>query len=158
MATKKIPVAERVAAIAAPIAEELGLSVWDVFFGKEGQDMILRITIDKPDGIGIDDCTALSRAVDPLLDAADLTNAPYRFEVSSPGLGRRIRTDAQLQAYIGKDVVLTLIRADEQGRREFAGSLLGYTAETVTIATEEGEAAFERSAAASIKADDDKDI
>ena len=54
--------------------------------------------------------------------------------------------------------MLTLIRADEQGRREFAGSLLGYTAETVTIATEEGEAAFERSAAASIKADDDKDI
>lgn len=158
MAVKKIPVAERTAAIAAPIAEQLGLSVWDVFYGKEGQDMILRITIDKPGGIGIADCEALSRAVDPLLDEAELTNAPYRFEVSSPGLGRRIRTDAQLQAYLGKSVVVILIRADESGSREHAGELLRYDSETVTIAAEGGETAYERSAVAAIKADDDRDI
>ncbi|MBQ4094770.1 MAG: ribosome maturation factor RimP [Oscillospiraceae bacterium] len=158
MAVKKIPVAERTAAIAAPIAEQLGLSVWDVFYGKEGQDMILRITIDKPGGIGIADCEALSRAVDPLLDEAELTNAPYRFEVSSPGLGRRIRTDAQLQAYLGKSVVVILIRADESGSREHTGELLRYDSETVTIAAEGGETAYERSAVAAIKADDDRDI
>ena len=72
MAEKK-SIAERVREIADPVAEQLGLSVWDVFYGKEGQNMIMRITIDKPEGIGIQDCESMSRAVDPLIDEAKVS-------------------------------------------------------------------------------------
>ena len=117
MAEKK-SIAERVREIADPVAEQLGLSVWDVFYGKEGQNMIMRITIDKPEGIGIQDCESMSRAVDPLIDEANLTSAPYSFEVSSPGLGRRIRTDEQFIVWNGRPVAVKLIREDAQGKKE----------------------------------------
>lgn len=158
MSDKKLPLAARVLALAEPIAAELGLSVWDVFYGKEGQAQVLRITIDKPQGVGIDDCEALSRAVDPLLDSAMESAPTYRFEVSSPGLGRRISTDRQMDAYIGKPVRLTLIRADETGERQFAGTFAGYDAETVSLCLDGQTRSFTRPAVAALKADDDNEI
>ena len=158
MAEKKANVAERAAEIAAPEAEKLGLSIWDVFYGKEGQDRILRITIDKPGGIFISDCEALSRAVDPLLDAADITPDAYRFEVSSPGLGRRIRTDAQFGKYLGRPVAARLIRPDGTGKRDVAGILASFDSETFTLAAEGGEATIDRNAVSYVKADDDSDF
>lgn len=158
MAEKKTNVAERVAEIAAPEAEKLGLSIWDVFYGKEGQEKVLRITIDKPGGIFISDCEALSRAVDPLLDAADLTPDAYRFEVSSPGLGRRIRTDAQFGKYLGKPVAARLIRPDGKGNRDLSGILTSFDANTFTVAAEGGSITTDRSAVSFVKADDDTDF
>lgn len=158
MADNKNNIAERVYELAAPIAEGLGLRIWDVFYGKEGQSRILRVTIDKDGGIFIDDCEALSRALDPVLDEADIIPDAYGFEVSSPGIGRKISTDAQFAAYIGKSVLVRLIRPDEKGNRDYAGTLESFDADTFTISAESGTDTFKRNAAAYVKADDDIDF
>ena len=76
--------------IAQPIAESLGLELWDVRFVKEGADWFLRIFIDKEDGVSIDDCEAMSRAIDKPLDDADPISQSYCLEVSSPGVEREL--------------------------------------------------------------------
>ena len=68
---KKGGVAERVREMAEPLARELGLSIWDVQFLKEGADWFLRIFIDKEDGVGIDDCVDMTHTIDPVLDQED---------------------------------------------------------------------------------------
>ncbi len=75
----------RVTELVQPKVEALGLTLWDVRFVKEGASWYLRIFIDKPGGITIDDCTAVSHAVDPVLDAADPIEVSYYLEVCSPG-------------------------------------------------------------------------
>ena len=81
---KKGGVAERVREMAEPLARELGLSIWDVQFLKEGADWFLRIFIDKEDGVGIDDCVDMTHAIDPVLDREDPIPQEYTLEVSSP--------------------------------------------------------------------------
>ena len=157
MAEKK-NIAERVMEIAVPVAQDLGLSVWDVFYGKEGQNMIMRITIDKPEGIGIQDCEKMSRAVDPLIDAADLTSASYSFEVSSPGLGRKIRTEEQFRQWTGRPVIVRLVREDEDRMREYSGDLAYSDREKISIITSDGTKTFNKPDVAYVKADDDNDI
>ena len=83
-------IAEKVFDLVKPNADELGLTLWDVKFLKEGASYYLRIFIDKPDGISIDDCTNMSHSVDPILDEADLIDKAYYFEVCSTGLEREL--------------------------------------------------------------------
>jgi len=157
MAEKK-SVAERVMETALPVAEQFGLTVWDVFYGKEGRDTVMRITIDKPEGIGIADCEQMSRTVDPLLDAMDLTNVPYRFEVSSPGLGRKIHSPRQFELWKDKPVIVRLVREDEDHVREYKGTLAESSYDSFSVITETGNRTFLKSAVAYVKADDDNDI
>ena len=158
MAEKKASVAEQVMEIVAPAAEELGLSIWDVFYGKEGQNLVLRITIDKPGGVFIQDCEQLSRAVDPLLDDIPSLSSAYNFEVQSPGLGRKIHTDAQYRAYLGKDVLVHLIRGDETGTRDYEGILESFNNEEIAVKTDKGLVTLKRNAVSYTKANDDKDL
>ena len=132
-------IAQQVFDLALPLAAEQGIGIWDVTYTKEAGEWYLRVYIDKPDGVGIDDCERFSRAFDPLLDAADLTSDAYRFEVSSPGLGRRIRTDAQFGKYLGLPVAARLIRPDGSGKRNVSGILASFDSETFTLAAEGGE-------------------
>ena len=158
MTEKKMPIAEQAMEIAAPIAKELGYTLWDVFYGKEGQNLILRLTIDSPNGIGIQDCEKVSRAVDPLLDDIPSLSAAYNFEVSSPGLGRKIHTDQQYNAYLGKDVLVHLIRGDETGTRDYEGILESFNDDQLIVKTEKGLVTLQKSAVSYTKANDDKDL
>ena len=158
MAEKKRPIAEQVMEIAAPIAEQMGYSLWDVFYGKEGQYFVLRLTIDRPNGIGIQDCEKVSRAVDPLLDNIPSLSDAYSFEVSSPGLGRKIHTDSQYNAYVGKEVLVHLIRGDETGTRDYEGILDSFNNEQIVVKTEKGLVTLQRNAVSYTKANDDKDL
>ena len=90
--------------LAEPIAEGLGYELWDVEYVKEGADYYLRITIDSSEGITIEDCEKMHRAIDPVLDEADPIESAYYLEVSSPGSERELRTDAHILACIGEDV------------------------------------------------------
>ena len=157
MAEKK-SVAERVMEIAVPVADELGIIIWDVFFGKEGRDSVMRITIDKEGGVGIADCEALSRAVDPLIDEAELTSAAYSFQVQSPGLGRRIKTDRQFEMWLGKPVIVKLLKAGEDNIKEFSGVLSSTDADSFTVTADGKERTVLKSSVASVKADDDIDF
>lgn len=78
-------VTETVTALAAPVAAELGLELWDVEYVREAGQWFLRVYIDKDGGVSINDCEALSRALDPVLDEADPIPDSYVFEVSSAG-------------------------------------------------------------------------
>lgn len=116
---------DRVWDLAAPVAETLGLSVWDVRFVKEGASWYLRIFIDKPDGIGIEDCEAMSRTIDPLLDEADFISHAYYLEVSSPGLGRELTRPEHYERFTGQEVRVRLIRPVE-GKKEYTGVLTNF--------------------------------
>ena len=122
---KKGNVAQRVWELAEPLAKELGLSLWDVQFVKEGADWFLRVFIDKEEGVSIDDCVDMTHALSPVLDKEDPISQEYLLEVSSPGLERRLTRPEHFAAYVGRLVRARLIRPLETGERELCGVLLG---------------------------------
>lgn len=123
MAKNAKSISEVVRALAEPIADELGCWVWDVEYVKEGARKILRITIDSEDGIDINVCEKLHRAIDPLLDEADPIEEAYYLEVCSPGIERELRTQTHIDACEGWDVELKLY-APIDGAKVFRGVLL----------------------------------
>lgn len=151
---KKQNVSETVFNAVLPEAERLGLLLWDVVYVKEGPSWILRITIDKDGGVFIDDCEALSRAVDPILDELDPIEEEYCLEVTSPGLGRILRNDRHLDFYIGDPVMIKLYNAVD-GVKEIKGSLVSYSGSEITVRCDGQELTVQRTNIASVKADDD---
>ena len=123
MATAK-NTAQIVRDLALPVANELGYELWDVEFVKEGAKRILRITIDRADGITIEDCERMHRAIDPVLDEIDPIEEAYDLEVSSPGIERELRTDAHIDASIG-EVVEVRFFAPFEGKKSVEGILCG---------------------------------
>ncbi len=121
---KKGGVAQRVWEMAAPLAAELGLNLWDVQFVKEGADWYLRIFIDKAGGVSIDDCVDMTHAIDPVLDREDPIPQEYLLEVSSPGFERKLTRPEHFAAYLGQPVRAKLIRPLENGSRLLEGILL----------------------------------
>lgn len=126
-----------VRAIAEPIAESLGLEIWDIRFLKEGTGWFLRIFIDKDGGVGIDDCVEMSRALNVPLDEADLIEQAYCLEVSSPGVERELVREEHFQKYLGAKVKLKTIRPVD-GKREFSGVLENYENGLATVRFEDG--------------------
>ena len=121
---KKGNVAQRVWDMALPLAQELGLTLWDVQFVKEGADWYLRLFIDKEGGVTIDDCVDMTHAINPVLDKEDPIPQEYLLEVSSPGIDRKLTRPGHFAAYVGKPVRAKLIRPLENGERELCGILL----------------------------------
>lgn len=109
-------------ALAAPVAAEMGLTIWDVAFEKEGAGWYLRYFVDTPDGVTIDECEAFSRRMSDLLDEADPIAQGYCLEVSSPGVERRLTRGWHFRQYMGSTVLVRLIRPVE-GVRDFIGEL-----------------------------------
>ncbi len=102
--------------LAKPITDEAGVYLWDVRFEKEGASWFLKVIIDSDDGITFDDCEAVSRPFSGLLDEEDLIEQSYYLEVSSPGVMRELRKPDHFEVCIGDDVVVKLIRPDENGQ------------------------------------------
>ena len=109
--------------IVEPVAESLGYIIWDVEYLREGANNILRITIDSDEGIGIDDCEKMHRAIDPVLDEHDPIEQAYYLEVSSPGIERELRTDMHIEACEDWDVEVRLY-APVDNAKSFRGKLL----------------------------------
>lgn len=147
-----------VTAIAQPIAEQLGLRLWDVRFVKEGADWFLRIFIDKDGGVGIDDCVAMSHALDKPLDEADPIEQSYCLEVSSPGTDRELTKAAHFEACLGQTVKVRLIRPAEDGRREFTGVLVSHDKDGFTIEAGEETVAFIRKEVSRVRLDDSETV
>lgn len=130
--------AEAVREIAQPVADSLGLLLWDVRYEKEGGAWYLRLYVDKEGGVNIDDCEKMSRAVDPLIEEADPIPGSYYFEVSSPGVERALTREAHFARYMGKPIRVRLIRALE-GQREFVGTLTAFQNGEITLMPTGGE-------------------
>ncbi len=124
--------------IAKPIAEEIGVQIWDVCFEKEGAMWYLRVFIEKEDGISIDDCEAMTRPLDKLLDEKDPITQSYMLEVGSAGLGRKLLKEEHFEAFIGSEVQVRLIR-DVDDEKELVCELKAFSKNTITVLTEEKE-------------------
>ena len=121
-----------------PIMEELNFELVDVEYVKEGGSWYLRAYIDKEGGITVDDCEVVARRMNDLLDEEDFIEESYIFEVSSPGLGRPLKKEKDYARSMGKELEIRTYRAINR-QKEFYGILTGYTADTVTITTEDEE-------------------
>ena len=135
---------EKVREAIEPTVNELGYRIWDVTYQKLGADYHLEITIDSDDGINIDDCEKVHRAIDPILDEKDYIEGFYYLDVSSPGLERELRTDEHIVASIGQRVEAKLF-APKDGRKSVVGTLTSYEDGTVTVTEGETPVALAKS-------------
>ena len=133
--------AEKVYGLIKETVEAEGVSLWDVRFLKEGASWYLRVFIDKPEGISIDDCTNVSHAIDPIIDEADPIEVSYFLEVCSAGIERELTRQSHYEACIGQTVKIKLYKAVD-GVKEFTGKLKS-AADAAVIETEGGEYRFD---------------
>ena len=132
--------AEKVYSLIEETVKNEGVTLWDVRFLKEGANWYLRVFIDKPEGISIDDCTAVSHAIDPIIDEADKNEKTYFLEVCSPGIERELTRPWHYEAVLGEKIKIKLYKALD-GKKEFTG-LLKSSGDTLIIETETGEMTF----------------
>ena len=125
--------------IAQPVADRLGLEIWDIRFLKEGTDWFLRIFIDKDGGVDITDCENFSRAIDAPLDELDPIEQSYCLEVSSPGLERELTRPDHFEKYTGAGIKVRMIRP-VNGVREFKGVLESYDGGMIVLRLDDGSA------------------
>ena len=125
-------VTDTVAALATPVIEAAGCTLWDVEYVKEAGQWFLRLYIDKEGGISIEDCEAVSRPMSDLLDEADPIEGSYVFEVSSAGADRVLKTPEHFEQFMNTEVEVKLYRPRE-GRKEFVGLLQSYADGGVVI-------------------------
>ena len=134
-------VTDLTAALAEPIVQEQGCSLWDVEYVREAGQWFLRVYIDKEGGVSIQDCEAVSRPLSDALDEADPSEGSYVLEVSSAGADRPLKRPEHFRQFLGAQVEVRLYRALE-GRKEYVGILAGYEAGNVTIQMETGAQTF----------------
>lgn len=115
-----------------PIVAFNHVEIYDVEYVKEGSDWYLRCYIDKPKGVNISECEAVSRALSAQLDELDFIEDAYILEVSSPGLGRQLKKDKHLEKALQQEVDVKTYKA-VNGTKEFTGILKAFDAETITI-------------------------
>ena len=130
--------------------EEHQFELVDIEYVSEGGTFYLRVYIDKPGGITVDDCEVVSRKVSDLLDKKDFIDDSYLLEVSSPGLGRQLKKDKDFDRSMGKEVEIRLYKPF-QGRKEYKGVLQAYSKDIVTIRDDEGEITLNRAEIALIR-------
>ena len=138
------------AQLARPVVEANGCTLWDVEYVKEAGSWYLRVYIDKEDGVSIDDCEAVSRAVDPVLDEKDPIPESYRFEVCSAGLERQLKRPSDFERYLGEPVLVKLYRPRD-GQKEFPGRLVRYEDGAVTIEMRGREVTFDKAEVALVR-------
>ncbi len=125
-------VTDTVAALAQPIAEQAGCTLWDVEYVKEAGEWFLRVYIDREGGVDIDCCEAVSRPLSDALDEADPIQGSYTFEVSSAGLDRVLKKPAHFKQCMGRKVDLKLYRP-VNGGKERTGTLTAYEDGAVSV-------------------------
>ena len=144
-------VTELVAQFAQPIVEAHGCKLWDVEYVREGSERFLRLYLDKENGaVDINDCEAISRAVDPILDEKDPIKESYHFEVCSAGLERALKRPGDFERFMGSAITVKLYRP-RNGLKEIPGILRGYEDGKVTVEAGKEMITFEKSEVALVR-------
>lgn len=154
----KKSVRETVREAIEPTVTGMGYDIWDIQYSKVGADYTLEITIDKAGGITIDDCEAVHRAIDPIIDECDPVEGFYYLQVSSPGIERELRTDDHLARSVGERVEAKLF-SPVDGRKSVTGRLSSFDADSITIDEEGGSVTLPRQAVSKLSTvyfDDEK--
>ena len=120
-----------------PVLETLGYELVLLEFSPSSHHSLLRLYIDSPGGINVDDCEKVSREVAAVLDVEDPIPSGYRLEVSSPGLDRPLIKPAHFERFM-QSIARVQLNAPRNGRRKFIGTIAGATDSAVTLQTAEG--------------------
>ncbi len=118
--------------------ESMGFELCDVEYQKEYGDWVLTFYIDKPSGVTIDECEAVSRAIEPILDEKDPIESEYVLSVSSLGIDRPLKKDRDFERAMGTELEIRLY-APQNGKKQWTGTLTAFDADGFTVKTEQGE-------------------
>ena len=143
-------VTDLVASFAKPVVEAHGCELWDVEYVREGSEYFLRLYLDKEGGVDINDCEAISRAVDPILDEKDPIPGSYHFEVCSAGLERALKRPSDFERFMGSAVTVKLYRP-RNGLKEIPCVLTGYEDGKITVPAGKETITFEKSEVALVR-------
>lgn len=143
-------ITDKVTQFAQPVVEAHGCSLWDVEYVREGSEYFLRLYLDKEGGVNIDDCEAISRALDPILDEEDPIPESYHFEVCSAGLERVLKRPSDFERFMGEPVMVKLYRP-RNGLKEIPGILRGYENGCVTVEAGKETITFQKSEVALVR-------
>ena len=124
---------EKVESLVKEKIEKVGYELYDVLYVKEGSNKILRIVIDSENGISLDDCEKVNNEIKETIDEANPIEEQYFLEISSPGIERLLRKDWQLKKFKGTDVNIKLFKKDENGKKEYTGTLGEVTENTLDV-------------------------
>ena len=146
---------ERVSAVIEPVISSLGFELYDLEFRKEYGNWELLVTIDRPGGITLDDCEAVSRAIEPALDEADPIEQPYYLTVSSVGLDRPLKLYKDFERNLGETIDIKLYSAPKEpglnGKKNFTAKLVSHDESSFTFKTEKGSFTLPKKAAALLR-------
>lgn len=145
--------AKDIETLIAPLIEQEGGEIVDLQWRREGHQWVLRLFLDKPSGITLDDCAHFSDRVGALLDEKDAIEQSYVLEISSPGLDRVIKKDKDFDRFAGKPVKVR-IKIAENGQRRFAGVLKGLHGDKVAVQVGAETKEFDRRNVDEIRLDD----
>ena len=145
--------AKEIEALLTPLIEQEGGELVDLQWRKEGHQWVLRLFLDKPNGVTLDDCAYFSDRVSATLDEGDKISRSYVLEVSSPGLDRVIKKDKDFERFAGKPVKLRL-KLPENGQRRFAGTLKGLDEGKVSVQVDKDLKSFARENIDELRLDD----
>lgn len=132
-------VEEKVTNLLEPIITNLDYELYDVEYAKEGKDYYLRIFIDSPKGIDLNDCEKVNDAITDILDEADYIKGQYFLEVSSPGVERILRKDKHLKQNIGNKINIKLFQKDESRSKEYTGILKDFDENEILVEVQKNQ-------------------
>ena len=141
---------EKVEKLLTPIIENVGYELYDVEYAKEGKEYYLRVFIDKPEGIGLNDCEKVSDGINELLDEADYIKEQYFLEVSSPGIERILRKDKHFYDNIGNVIEIKLFKSINK-EKSIIGTLKEINEKSITIEHEKDKVEIERKNISQVK-------
>jgi ribosome maturation factor RimP len=145
--------AKEIETIITPLVEQEGGEIVDLQWRREGHQWVLRLFIDKPNGITLDDCAIFSDRIGAFLDEKNAIEQSYVLEISSPGLDRVIKKDKDFERFAGKAVKVR-VKIAESGQRRFAGILKGLQDEKVAVQVGESVKTFDKKNIDEIRLDD----
>ena len=142
---------EKVETLVKEKIEKIGYELYDVLFVKEGPNKILRIVIDSPKGISLEDCEKVNNEIKETIDEANPIEDQYFLEISSPGIERLLRKDWQLKKFKGTEVNIKLFKKDENGKKEYTGILGDITENTLDVEVEDENITIDRKIISQVK-------
>lgn len=145
---------EKIEKLLKPVIENLGYELYDVIYEKEAKDYYLRIFIDKPEGISLNDCEKVNDAISDLLDEANYIKDQYFLEVSSPGVERLLRKEKHLKQNLGKEITVNLfkpINIENEKQKQIDGVLKDFNKEQITLSVQNKEITIETKDIANMK-------
>ncbi|NCB52492.1 MAG: ribosome maturation factor RimP [Clostridia bacterium] len=143
-------ITDMVLKLAQPVAEACGCEIWDVEYLKEAGGRYLRVYIDKTGGVSVEDCEAVSRALDPILDEADPIPESYIFEVSSAGVERELKRPSDFERFIGEKVEVKHYQP-VNGAKSHIGLLVGYDGGAVIINSDDKVTRYDKAQVAQVR-------